>query len=152
MPNSTPQNWVMRFQISRPVITYTVSIITSIHTRPSVSGTNRKWYSAVIANCSRDRSTVAGSIMAGRWDSGQVELLHDGRGRRGTGPGFNDREPEHQEERQLDDDDEANLPAVATAFAGAEPRWRRRRRHPIRFGAVRGVLRGGGGLGHDASE
>src|SRR5579871_2675053 len=32
---------------------------------PSVSGTNRKWYIAVRANCSRDRSTTVGSIMDG---------------------------------------------------------------------------------------
>ncbi len=42
MPNSRPQNFVMRFQISRPVITYTDSMITSIMDKPSVSGTNRK--------------------------------------------------------------------------------------------------------------
>src|SRR6266404_5272843 len=62
MPNSIPQNRVMRFQISRPVITYTDSMITRIMDIPSVSGTNRKWYSAVRANCSRDRFTTVKSI------------------------------------------------------------------------------------------
>ncbi len=42
MPNRTPQNLVIRFQMSRPVITYTDSMITSIMERPSVNGTNRK--------------------------------------------------------------------------------------------------------------
>src|SRR5213593_4581422 len=32
-------------------------MMTRIHDKPSVSGTNRKWYSAVTANCSRERST-----------------------------------------------------------------------------------------------
>src|ERR1700704_5904354 len=40
-----------------PVITYTLSITSNNQTRPSVSGTKRKWYSAVAANCSRERST-----------------------------------------------------------------------------------------------
>src|SRR5450432_3771249 len=112
MPNSTPQNWVMRFQISRPVITYTVSMITSIHTRPSVSGTNRKWYSAVTANCSRERSTVTGSIMAGDRRGRHIELLHDTRGRRGrTRPRLDEDQPQHDQERELDEDDEAQLAA-----------------------------------------
>src|SRR5450631_1881821 len=128
MPNSTPQNWVMRFQISRPVITYTVSMITSIHTRPSVSGTNRKWYSAVTANCSRDRSTRVGSIMAGCRNGGQVDLLNDGGGRHGRAwPELDEHEPQHDEERQLRDDDEAQLPAVAVARTRAKPRSFRRR-------------------------
>jgi len=42
MPNSTPQKRVMRFQISRPVITYTASMITRFMDSPSVNGTNRK--------------------------------------------------------------------------------------------------------------
>src|SRR5450432_3068638 len=117
MPNSTPQNWVMRFQISRRVMTYTVSMIASIHTRPSVSGTNRKWYSAVIANCRRDRSTVVGSIMAGGGHGGVVELLDDCRGRRlRTRPRFDEHEPQQNEERQLDENDEADLHAVAAAI------------------------------------
>ena len=42
MPNSSPQKRVMRFQISRPVITYTDSMMTRIIDSPSVSGTNKK--------------------------------------------------------------------------------------------------------------
>jgi hypothetical protein len=38
-------------------------MMTSIHTMPSVSGTNRKWYIAVAANCSRDRSTSCSLTM-----------------------------------------------------------------------------------------
>lgn len=43
LPNNSPQNLVMRCQISRPVITYTDSMITRIMDRPKVSGTKRKW-------------------------------------------------------------------------------------------------------------
>src|SRR5450631_812890 len=100
IPNRTPQNWVMRFQISRRVITYTVSMITSIHTKPSVSGTNRKWYSAVTANCSRERSTTAGSIMAGGRRGRHIELLHDAGGRSGrTRPRLDKDQPQHDQER-----------------------------------------------------
>jgi len=42
MPNSRPQNRVMRFQISRFVMTYTDSMMTRIMDSPMVSGTNRK--------------------------------------------------------------------------------------------------------------
>jgi type II secretory pathway predicted ATPase ExeA len=38
-------------------------MMTSIHTMPSVSGTKRKWYIAVAANCSRDRSTSCGAFL-----------------------------------------------------------------------------------------
>src|SRR6266571_4996165 len=34
-------------------------MITRIQDRPSVSGTNRKWYMAVAANCRRDRLTTS---------------------------------------------------------------------------------------------
>src|SRR5690606_20568713 len=61
MPNSTPQYIVIRRQISRPVITYTLSMIASRNDSPSVSGTKRKWYIAVSANCSRDRITTSSS-------------------------------------------------------------------------------------------
>jgi hypothetical protein len=44
-------------------MTYTLSMMASMKARPSVSGTNRKWYIAVSANCQRDRSTTAWSIM-----------------------------------------------------------------------------------------
>ena len=44
-------------------------MIASMTDRPSVSGTNRKWYSAVSANCRRDRSTTPRSMAVGfRWD------------------------------------------------------------------------------------
>src|SRR5579872_6593649 len=65
MPNSIPQYWVMSRQIRRPVMTKTLSMIASSTESPSVSGTNRKWYIAVRANCRRDRSTAAESIMGG---------------------------------------------------------------------------------------
>jgi hypothetical protein len=32
-------------------------MMTKIHAKPKVSGTNKKWYITVIANCSRDNST-----------------------------------------------------------------------------------------------
>ncbi len=43
MPKSTPQKRVICFQISRPVMTYTDSMMKRIMERPRVSGTNRKW-------------------------------------------------------------------------------------------------------------
>ncbi len=58
MPNRTPQNRVILRQISLPVITYTLSMMATMNDRPRVSGTNRKWYIAVSANCSRDSSTT----------------------------------------------------------------------------------------------
>jgi len=36
-------------------------MITSIQLMPRVSGTNRKWYIAVMANCHRDRSIIVSS-------------------------------------------------------------------------------------------
>src|SRR3954453_14936037 len=44
-----------------------------IHDSPSVSGTNRKWYSAVMANCSRDTSTRSGSIISAEILGSQIE-------------------------------------------------------------------------------
>src|SRR5262245_1619033 len=49
--------------MSRPVTMYTVSIAASRNDSPSVSGTNRKWYKAVAANCRRDRSTTVSLTM-----------------------------------------------------------------------------------------
>src|SRR3990167_1921964 len=64
MPKSLPQKRVMSFQTTLPVITYTLSMITSSQTMPSVSGTKRKWYMAVAANCRRERSTSCSEITA----------------------------------------------------------------------------------------
>jgi hypothetical protein len=63
MPNRTPQNFTICFQITRPVITYTLSMIASSSASPKVSGTNRKWYRAVTANWSRESSTTCMSGM-----------------------------------------------------------------------------------------
>ncbi|MNV83067.1 hypothetical protein D3C71_1768440 [compost metagenome] len=43
MPNRVPQNMVIRFQMGRPVMTYTLSMMARMNDRPSVRGTNRKW-------------------------------------------------------------------------------------------------------------
>src|SRR5579862_2535234 len=124
MPNSRPQNWVMRFQISRPVITYTVSMITSNHTRPSVSGTKRKWYSAVTANCKRDRSTVVGSIIARYRSSRQIEMLHDGaRWSDRPRPRPDEYEPQQDKQRHLHHNNDADLPTVAAAVTRLEQRF-----------------------------
>ncbi|MCY1514513.1 hypothetical protein D9M68_490580 [compost metagenome] len=42
IPKSVPQNMVIRFQMGRPVMTYTLSMMARMNDRPSVSGTNRK--------------------------------------------------------------------------------------------------------------
>src|SRR5512134_1481580 len=56
-------------------------MITRIHDSPSVSGTNRKWYIAVIANCSRETltSSRSGSMVILREEGGRLR----GRIRRG---------------------------------------------------------------------
>src|SRR5574340_1101356 len=51
-------------------------MITRMNASPSVSGTNRKWYSAVTANCSRDRSTSSSVSMGA---PGRVVRLGVGR-------------------------------------------------------------------------
>ncbi len=66
MPNSAPQNFTMSRQTVRPVVTYTLSMIASSTDRPSVSGTNRKWYIAVRPNCRRDSETTS---MSGSYGS-----------------------------------------------------------------------------------
>ncbi len=43
MPNSVPQNIVIFFQMARPVMTYTLSMMARMNDRPSVSGTKMKW-------------------------------------------------------------------------------------------------------------
>ncbi|MOA40474.1 hypothetical protein D3C78_1623520 [compost metagenome] len=58
MPNRVPQNRVICRQTCLRVMTYTLSMMATMKDRPSVSGTNRKWYIAVRANCSRDSSTT----------------------------------------------------------------------------------------------
>src|ERR1700730_17766858 len=50
-------------------------MMTRIQDRPSVSGTNRKWYSAVTANCSRDRSTTSAEGIRGLRERGGSEHL-----------------------------------------------------------------------------
>ncbi len=64
MPNSVPQNRVIWRQTGLRVMTYTLSMMATRNERPSVRGTNKKWYIAVKANCSRDSSTTVESIMA----------------------------------------------------------------------------------------
>src|SRR5689334_3712171 len=108
MPNSTPQNWVMRFQMSRPVITYTDSMIASIHDRPSVSGTNRKWYSAVTANCRRERVTTSASMGRSLWQVGSgVEHVPAQRfgAAVGTRLGGDEAIEQRQQQGDLGDDD-----------------------------------------------
>jgi hypothetical protein len=63
IPNSTPQNLVIWRQMGRPVITYTVSMMAMSIDNPRVRGTNRKWYSAVKANCSRESPTTSRSMV-----------------------------------------------------------------------------------------
>jgi hypothetical protein len=62
MPNSVPQNLVMLPPDRAPG--HHIDRLHDGHQmkdRPSVSGTNRKWYSAVSANCRRDSSTTRAS-------------------------------------------------------------------------------------------
>src|SRR5450830_1005336 len=51
-------------------------MMTRIQDKPRVSGTNKKWYSAVTANCSRDRLTT--SSMGSMGDLGSGSKCGDG--------------------------------------------------------------------------
>src|SRR5579859_4138154 len=86
---------------------------------PRVRGTNRKWYSAVNANCRRESSTGSSSLMA--WGSG----LDDGRiaqdlarGTRGSRMelvgGTEEQRPQDIKAYALDDQHQADLAGIAT--------------------------------------
>src|ERR1700680_1086198 len=101
-------------------------MMTRIQDRPSVSGTNRKWYSAVTANCSRDRSTTSAEGIRGlRERGGSEHLLLDAqrihrhlRRRRRTEKGI----PENSENDRLDGkyhDDVASERGEAAARRGS---------------------------------
>src|SRR5665213_196646 len=97
-------------------------MIASIHTRPSVSGTNRKWYSAVSANCRRDRVTTVGSIMRGLRGGGCEQMSFD-RGGRGIRPWLRREKhvPDHHKQRDLDHDDQREFNAETMPPTAAEP-------------------------------
>src|SRR5512139_3463988 len=91
-------------------------MITRMNASPRVSGTNRKWYSAVTANCSRDRSTSSSVSMGapggGRWVGGMLrvgQLLGDGGGvgahRAAVEEGIEDR----RDQDELDGDRQRDL-------------------------------------------
>src|SRR5882757_3268753 len=86
-----------------PVITYTLSITSNSQTMPSVSGTNRKWYSAVAANCSRDRSTSCSVATTVSPELAQAERL--GRVARIHRNDLAAHEPNPQQRQQQDLDD-----------------------------------------------
>src|SRR5579859_501603 len=102
MPNSMPQNLTMSRQIGRPVMTHTLSMMASRTDRPSVRGTNRKWYMAVRPNCRRESSTRSiGSPGA----VGECRRAHDQRDRvdrRAVGR-REEQDVDQREDRQLGD-------------------------------------------------
>ncbi len=59
MRKSFPKKRVSRSQRSSPVRYQAVCIPTRNQTSPIVTGTNRKWYSVVTANCQRARSSAS---------------------------------------------------------------------------------------------
>jgi len=59
MRNSLPQNRVMRFHVSSPVLFHRVCMIAMITLRPSVSGTKMKWKYVAAANCSLDSNKAS---------------------------------------------------------------------------------------------
>jgi hypothetical protein len=89
-------------------------MMTSIHTMPMVSGTNRKWYIAVAANCSRDRSTSC-SLTMGSPDVVCSFELAGATTWAAMAPGSTDLRvadegpPQRGDEDQLEDDDEGDL-------------------------------------------
>src|SRR5215510_1800737 len=58
MRNKVPKKCVRRSHCSSFVRYQSVCMIATSGPSPSVSGTKRKWYSEVVANCTRARSTV----------------------------------------------------------------------------------------------
>src|SRR5690242_19984878 len=96
-------------------------MIASIHDRPSVSGTNRKWYSAVSANCRRDSVTTVSSIIGNLAGRGQ-QMVCDGGGLRVRARLRADaQEPDQHERDELEHDDRAEFETEAAAAAAAEP-------------------------------
>ncbi|WP_233495307.1 hypothetical protein, partial [Microvirgula sp. AG722] len=77
------------------------------------SGTNRKWYIAVAANCSRDRSTTLSigmyfSLIAGSIERGMKLIIHP-LWRDINGERFHKTRPKDIEEDQFDNDDSNQL-------------------------------------------
>src|SRR5512141_1169125 len=92
-------------------------MMTRMNASPSVSGTNRKWYSAVAANCSRDRSTSSSvSMGAPGWGLGLGRWIRIGQAfRYGVGVGvqgmaIEKRVKNRRDHQQLDDDGEGDFP------------------------------------------
>src|ERR1035437_2485632 len=93
-------------------------MMSNIQDKPSVSGTKMKWYIAVAANCSRDRSTTVGSIMAvlpvdrtGRSDDARTHhIVIDGDAIR-----FDERIPEGGEQNHLQHQHENQVPPESRA-------------------------------------
>src|SRR5512132_1787158 len=66
--SSVPKNFVRRSHASSPLRYHSVCMTATRGASPSVSGTNRKWYSVVVANWIRARSTVVdASDVIGAW-------------------------------------------------------------------------------------
>src|SRR4029453_9630197 len=66
--SSVPKNFVRRSHASSPLRYHSVCMTATRGASPSVSGTNRKWYSDVVANWIRARSTVVdASAVIGAW-------------------------------------------------------------------------------------
>src|SRR5450759_4079751 len=96
-------------------------MIASIHARPRVNGTNKKWYSAVSANCSRDRMTTDSSIMR-HLGGGREQMVFDcGGSQVGMRMRPEADEPDQAQQDQLDHDDRCELDTETMPAAVAEP-------------------------------
>src|SRR5579863_10253510 len=86
---------------------------------PRVRGTNRKWYSAVNANCRRESNTGSSSLMgwASGLDDGRIaeDLVRGARGRRmELVGGAEEQRPEEIQAYALDDQHQADLSGIGT--------------------------------------
>src|ERR1700751_1233449 len=104
-------------------------MMTRIHDRPSVSGTNRKWYSAVTANCRRDRSTTSTGGTRGLLGTRERnDVRFDARrlDRHVRGDGVAEERPPQQSKRgELHDQDERDVAAERAQPYPSRPRSRR---------------------------
>src|SRR6185312_11936930 len=80
--NSVPKNLVSRSHCSFRVRCQSVCITATSGPSPRVSGTNRKWYSEVVANWTRARSTLveATTLLAADGDAADALVRQTGSG------------------------------------------------------------------------
>ena len=61
--NSEPKNFVIRSQAGSFLTSHTVCMTATTIDRPIVRGTKMKWYTVVMPNCQRDRSSAFTGVL-----------------------------------------------------------------------------------------